>query len=300
MQKIIVEHNDDNKRIDTYLIEKLNISRNQIQKLINDKNILVNDKSVKNSYILKNGDVIIIKRIKDNKIKVCAEKLDLNVIYEDDCIIIINKHKDLVMHPAVGNESGTLVNALLYHFDNLSDINGKLRPGIIHRLDSQTTGLVVVAKDNESHKFIAKQLKDKTMVRKYYALVWGIINNQTGTIDAPIGRDLNNRKKLTVTSHNSKDAITHFKVIKRFEKTTLVEVSLETGRTHQIRVHFQYIKHPVVNDPLYGRKKTIDETGQCLHAKTIGFIHPSTNEYMEFTSDLPSEFIKVMNLVNKQ
>ena len=203
----------------------------------------------------------------------------------------------MVVHPAVGNKSGTLVNALLYHFKNLSDINGTLRPGIVHRIDAYTTGLLMVAKNNNAHAILARELEEKKTTRKYVALVWGVVNTDTGTIDAPIGRDLNDRKKMAVTDINAKDAVTHFKVIERFKDTTLIELSLETGRTHQIRVHMNYIGYPVVNDPVYGKRKLFDTTGQCLHAKTLGFIHPTTGEYMEFDSELPACFNNILEQV---
>lgn len=296
MQRYIVDSKFVQKRIDTYLIDVLKLSRNKIQKLINTSDILVNNSKVKSSYLLKEDDVITIKQQVDKELEVNPEKIDINIVYEDDDIIVINKDNGMVVHPALGNEKGTLVNGLLYYYDHLSDINGELRPGIVHRIDSFTTGLLVVAKNNEAHQELAKQLKDRTMVRKYYALVWGVINNDTGTIDAPIGRDINNRKRQTVTSINSKKAITHFKVIKRFKETTLVEASLETGRTHQIRVHFNYIKYPIVNDSVYGIKKTIDDSGQCLHAKTLGFNHPKTGKYLEFDSELPNCFVNIMQI----
>ena len=294
MKKYLVDSQFHNERIDSYLIKVLNISRSKIQKLIKDKKILVNNKAVKSSYLLKETDLINVFDIEDDELEVLPENLELDIVYEDDDLVIINKENGVVVHPAFGNKNGTLVNGLVHQFKHLSDINGELRPGIVHRIDSFTTGLLVVAKNNGAHEELAKQLRDKTMTRKYYALVWGVINNDTGTIDAPTGRDNNNRKKQTVTAINSKSAKTHFKVIKRFDQVTLIEASLETGRTHQIRVHFEYIKHPVVNDPVYGRKKTIDDTGQCLHAKTLGFIHPKTQKYIEFDSELPSCFINIM------
>ena len=204
MQRYIVDSKFVQKRIDTYLIDVLKLSRNKIQKLINTSDILVNNSKVKSSYLLKEDDVITIKQQVGKELEVNPEKIDINIVYEDDDIIVINKDNGMVVHPALGNEKGTLVNGLLYYYDHLSDINGELRPGIVHRIDSFTTGLLVVAKNNEAHQELAKQLKDRTMVRKYYALVWGVINNDTGTIDAPIGRDINNRKRQTVTSINSK------------------------------------------------------------------------------------------------
>lgn len=287
---------EENKRIDSYLIEKLNLSRSKIQSMIKEQKILVNNKPIKNSYLLKNGDVISAEEYIEEEMKATPEKMDLDIVYEDDDIIVVNKENGVVVHPAVGNKSGTLVNGLLYH-SKLSDINGEFRPGIVHRIDAYTTGLLVVAKNNEAHLSLAKQLEEKTTTRKYIALVHGIINTDTGTIDAPIGRDLSDRKKMAVTDINAKNAVTHFKVIERYKDTTLIELKLETGRTHQIRVHMAYIGYPVVNDPVYGKRKLIDSTGQCLHAATLGFMHPRTNQYMEFTCPLPECFNNILKQV---
>lgn len=295
MQEIKIE-NDENKRIDSYLIEKLNLSRSKIQNMIKNKQILVNNKEIKNSYILKNGDIITSEEYVEEEMKAVPEKMDLDIVYEDEDVIVVNKKNGMVVHPAVGNKHGTLVNGLLYH-SKLSDINGEFRPGIVHRIDAYTTGLLVIAKNNEAHLSLAKQLEEKTTTRKYIALVHGIVNTDTGTIDAPIGRDANDRKKMAVTDVNAKNAVTHFKVLERYKNTTLIELQLETGRTHQIRVHMNYIGYPVVNDPVYGKRKLFDNTGQCLHAKTLGFIHPRTGKYMEFTSELPECFINILNQV---
>lgn len=283
------------ERLDQYLSEKTEYSRSQVQKMIKENNITVNNLKVKNSYILKIGDVVQINEIEKETLSAEPEKMELDIVYEDDDIIVVNKANGVVVHPAVGNNHGTLVNGLAYHSKNLSNVNGEFRPGIVHRIDAYTTGLLVVAKNNQAHESLARQLEEKTTHRKYLALVWGVINNQTGTIDAPIGRDEHDRKKMAVTSNNSKRAVTHFKVLERFSNATLIEVELETGRTHQIRVHMNYIGHPVVNDPVYGNRKLIDETGQCLHAKELGFIHPTTHKYMEFTSELPSCFMNILN-----
>ena len=266
---------EDLGRIDSYLTKETGFSRSKIQKMLKEKYIMVNDKCIKSSYSLKPGDVIKIEEYKEP---------------EMNLVIVVNKANGVVVHPAVSNKSNTLVNGLLYHSNSLSDINGEFRPGIVHRIDAYTTGLLMVAKNNEAHASLAKQLEEKTTTRKYIALVWGVINNDTGTIDAPIGRDVNDRKKMSVTSVNSKKAITHFKVLKRYKDATLIELKLETGRTHQIRVHMNYIGHPIVNDPVYGRRKLIDNSGQCLHAQTLGFIHPRTGKYMEFSSELPDCF----------
>ena len=294
MQEIIYD-NKESVRIDTYLIDKLNFSRSKIQKMIKNDYILVNNKPVKNSYLLKENDIINVTDYEEAPQDVVAEDMDLDIVYEDDDVMVINKANGVVVHPAIGNFNHTLVNGLMYHSKKLSDINGEFRPGIVHRIDAYTTGLLMIAKNNEAHEFLAKQLEDKTTTRKYIALVWGVIKTDTATIDAPIGRDKLDRKKMAVTLENSKKAITHLKVLKRYKNATLIELKLETGRTHQIRVHMNYINHPVVNDPVYGKRKIIDDTGQCLHAKTLGFIHPRTKKYMEFDSELPECFINILN-----
>ena len=250
---------------------------------------------MKSSYVLKETDEIEVNIKEEEKIiSATPEKMDLNIVYEDDDVIVINKPNGMVVHPGNGNYSHTLANGLMYH-SKLSDINGSFRPGIVHRIDAYTTGLLMVAKNNFAHASLAKQLEEKTVTRKYIALVWGVIKSDTGTIDAPIGRDKLDRKKMAVTDINSKKAITHFKVLERLNNATLIELSLETGRTHQIRVHMNYIGHPVVNDPVYGKRKLIDSTGQCLHAKVIGFNHPRTNKYLEFDSELPECFTNILN-----
>lgn len=285
---------DDFKRIDQYLTEKTDLSRSKISKMLKEGKILVNQKEVKSSYLLKENDLITMEEYIEEPISVKPEKMDLDIVYEDNDVIVVNKANGVVVHPAIGNTSHTLVNGLVYH-SKLSDINGEFRPGIVHRIDAYTTGLLMVAKNNKAHEILAKELEEKKTTRKYIALVWGVINEDTGTIDAPIGRDTTDRKKMCVTDKNAKDAITHFKVIKRYKDATLIELKLETGRTHQIRVHMNYINHPVVNDPVYGRRKIIDSTGQCLHAKDLGFVHPTTKEYMEFTSELPECFTNILN-----
>lgn len=282
------------KRLDQYLTENTDYSRSKIQQMIKDKMILVNNTSIKSSYIVKENDEIIIHEPAIDEMSAEPEEMDLDIVYEDDDIIVVNKANGVVVHPAIGNHSGTLVNGLLYHSKRLSDVNGEFRPGVVHRIDAYTTGLLVLAKNNRAHEFLANQFEEKTNHRKYLALVWGVIPNDTGTIDAPIGRDETDRKKMAVTSKNSKSAITHFRVLERYQEATLIEVILETGRTHQIRVHMNYIGHPVVNDPVYGRRKIIDESGQCLHAKELGFIHPTTKEYMEFDSNTPECFNNIV------
>lgn len=287
---------EDDIRLDNYLTNVLSESRSQVSKIIKERNVLVNNKNTKAGYILKKGDIIEVNHQKEDD-SIIPEKMDLDIVYEDDDVIVVNKANGVVVHPAPGNYHGTLVNGLLYH-TKLSDLNGEVRPGIVHRIDAYTTGLLMIAKNNKAHEFLAKELSSKKAFRKYVALVWGNIKNDSGTIDAPIGRSLNDRKKMAVMA-NGKEAITHFKVLKRLGDVTLIELRLETGRTHQIRVHMDYIGYPIVNDPVYGNHKLIDNTGQCLHAKTLGFVHPKTLEYMQFDSELPECFLNILNKFEK-
>ena len=284
------------ERIDKYLIDKLGFSRSKIQRMIKSRDILVNDKEIKNSYLLNLSDNIYINDEYSEDVDIVPENIPLDIIYEDDYLLVVNKPSGMVVHPAPGNYNGTLVNALMYHCNKLSNVNGSIRPGIVHRIDSDTSGLLLVAKNDEVHNDLAKQISEKSVLRKYIALVSGVIVEDSGTIDAPIGRDKFDRKKMAVTSENSKNAITHFKVLERLNNATLIECKLETGRTHQIRVHMNYIKHPIINDPVYGSRKLIDkEFGQMLHAKCIGFIHPITKEYLEFEVDVPDKFKELLN-----
>lgn len=292
--KYKLENENDLIRIDKFLIDKLDLSRSKVQEMIKQDLVLVNNKKVKNSYILRiNDEVEVVGELKIET-DVLPEKMGLDVVYEDDYLMVINKPSGLVVHPAAGHFSGTLVNGLLAHAKNLSSNNGEVRPGIVHRIDKDTSGLLVVAKDDKTHEALARQLKDKTLSRIYVALVKGRINHDTGTIDAPIGRDPYDRKKMCVTDENSKEAITHFKVLERYRNASLIECKLETGRTHQIRVHMNYINHPIINDPVYGPKGKTTPFGQMLHAKEIGFIHPVTKEYMNFKCDVPEEFNKIV------
>jgi len=291
---------EENVRLDVYLSKILDISRSKVSKLIDEEKILVNEKKEKSSYKITTNDIITVLDYEEQQIEAKPENIPLDIVYEDNEVLVINKTNGMVVHPAVGNTTGTLVNALLHYSDSLSSINGEFRPGIVHRIDAYTTGLLMVAKNDKAHEILANQLSEKTTTRKYIALVWGIIKHDTGTIDAPIGRDINDRKKMSVTDINSKEAITHFKVLERYSNATLIELKLETGRTHQIRVHMNYIGHPVVNDPVYGNRKLIDDSGQCLHAKTLGFVHPKTNEYIEFDSELPDCFINILNKIKKE
>lgn len=289
-----IEKVEEGMRLDQFMMDVLSLSRSKVQSMIKENQILVNDCPSKNGYQLKANDQISYEPFVEKEMKLIPEKLDFEIVYEDNDVIVVNKPNGMVVHPAVGNFTGTLVNGLLYHSKELSDINGEFRPGIVHRIDAFTTGLLVVAKNNRAHEFLAHQLEEHSIHRKYEALVWGVIEEDSATIKAPIGRDLKDRKKMAVTSIHSKEAITHLKVLKRMKHATLIECVLETGRTHQIRVHLNYIGHPVVNDPIYGNRKPINDTGQCLHAKELGFIHPTTKEYMEFHADLPTEFLEIL------
>lgn len=282
--------NQNDIRLDNFLTETLDVSRSQVTKMIKAKEVLVNEKIVKPGFLLKESDIITLNHVSEDGVK--PEKMDLDIVYEDDDVLVINKANGVVVHPGAGNHSGTLVNGLLYH-TKLSDVNGEVRPGIVHRIDAYTTGLLMVAKNNKAHEILAEELAEKKTYRKYVALVWGVIESDTGEIDAPIGRSKSDRKKMAIRA-DGKEAITHFKVLKRYEKATLIELRLETGRTHQIRVHMDYIGHPLVNDPVYGNRKLFDETGQCLHAKELGFVHPTTGKYMQFDSELPECFTNIL------
>ena len=283
----------NNIRLDQYLSQELDISRSKIQKLIKDKRIFVNGKNVNSSYLVSENEIIDVDDDLSFEIHINPENIDVDVVYEDDYLLIVNKKSGMVVHPAPGNYSGTLVNALMGRF-NLSN-KDNIRPGIVHRIDKDTSGLLVVAKQDEVHEALSKMIKNKEVERKYIALVEGVINHETGTIDAPIGRDINNRQKMMVTDINSKDAITHFRVLKRYKDKTLIECKLETGRTHQIRVHMDYIGHPIVNDPVYGRSKKVTPFGQMLHSKSIRFIQPITKKEIYIESELPKEFQDYLN-----
>ena len=279
-------------RLDVYLANELNETRSNISNNINSGNILVNDKIVKCGYRLKVGDVISVK-LESKVTSLIPENIKLDIYYEDDDIIVVNKPSGMVVHPGAGNKTGTLVNALLYYTKGkLSDINGEARPGIVHRIDKDTSGLLLVSKTNRAHQILSDEFKNKKVKRKYIALVEGVINENSGKIDAPIGRKSGDRVKMAVRE-NGKKAVTNFKVIERLNNATLIECVLETGRTHQIRVHMAYINHPVVNDPLYGH--SFDDYGQMLHAEYIGFVHPIKKEFMEFTCPLEDKFVSILN-----
>ena len=287
---LIVDEENVDKRLDVYLAENTPLSRSQIQKLIENGEVLLNgqvpNKKVKTEF----DDEVVFDYTEQTLTDILPEDIPLDVVYEDEDLIVINKPKDMVVHPAVGNPSGTVVNALLYHCKELSSVNGYYRPGIVHRIDKDTSGLLVCAKNNEAHNFLAEQLKDKTCFRRYIALVNGVIENNEGEINAPIGRSEKDRQRMTVTDKNSKEAITEFKVLERYDDSTLVQCELKTGRTHQIRVHMAFINHSVLNDNKYSRK-IIDSTGQYLHAYYLSFIHPRTKQRVEFKTEMP-EYMK--------
>lgn len=297
---LIVE--DDGVRFDLFLSEYYeNLSRTYLQKLIKEDCILVNGVAKKKNYILQNGDEIEINIPKPQLLKVEAENLDIEIVYEDDYLAVVNKPRGMVVHPAPGNYSGTMVNALLYRLGTLSNINGVIRPGIVHRLDKDTTGLLVVAKNNVVHQSLSLQIKEYKAERIYVALVHGLVKDNQGIIDLPIGRDQNDRKKMAVTDKNSKSAITNYEVIRHYKKYSLMKLQLETGRTHQIRVHLSYLGYPIVGDMLYGRKENqFKFHGQLLHAKRLAFLHPIRNIKMEFDSDLPADFQKILTILENE
>lgn len=272
-------------------------SRSQIQRWIEDGHVKVNDQPVKPKYKLAVGDVVTIEPEKPQKIDLVPENIPLDIVYEDDDVIVVNKPQGMVVHPAPGHPDHTLVNALLYH-SPLSTINGEFRPGIVHRIDKDTSGLLMVAKNDMAHRSLAAQLKAKTNEREYVALVHGVIKEDQGTIDAPLCRSPKDRKKQAVVA-DGRHAVTHFKVLKRYQHYTLVSCRLETGRTHQIRVHMKYIGHPLAGDPLYGPRKTLPGNGQYLHARLLGFKHPRTGKQLTFTAPLPSYFQKMLDKLDK-
>lgn len=295
-----VQKEMQNKRIDKLLSDEFDISRSRIQSMIKDDQILVNGKSTKANYKVNENDQIKLFDTTCEELKVEKEDIDLDIVYEDEDVIVINKERGMVVHPAPGNLKHTLVNALMYHCDDLSGINGVLRPGIVHRIDKDTSGLLIVAKNDQAHLSLSNQLQAKEVSRKYLALVHGVIEHDYGTIDAPIGRDIKDRKKMAVTATNSKDAITHFKVIKRYKDATLVSCELETGRTHQIRVHMAYIGHPIMGDETYAYRKTLKVNGQLLHAYELTFRHPSTGKKITVQADLPEVFKNVLKEYDEQ
>lgn len=291
------------KRIDAFLSEQLpDISRSAAQQLLEQNCVRCNGKAVAKSYKLAAGDAVEGFIPAPQSIELVAQNIPLTIVYEDDCLLVVNKPKGMVVHPAAGNPDGTLVNALMYHCEgNLSGINGELRPGIVHRIDKDTSGLLVVAKTNAAHTALSQQMAVHSITRVYHAVAYGGFAQQEGFVDAPIGRHKTDRKKMAVTQQNSKNAYTAYQVLERYNGFTHIACRLKTGRTHQIRVHMAYIGHPIAGDAVYGPRKVIERLhGQCLHAKTLGFVHPATGEYMEFDSELPAYFTEFLSTLQKK
>lgn len=302
--EIIIRENQVNNRLDRFCASWMpDYSREFLKNLIKEGYILVNGSKKKVSYRLNQNDIINLTFPESKPWDIIPEKVPLAIIYEDHDLLIVNKPKGMVVHPCPGNYSKTLVNALLGYTDQLSTLNGKLRPGIVHRIDKDTSGLLIVAKNNKAHENLASQLKEHTVTRIYYAVVNGVVDKNNGSLDMPIGRHPVNRKKMAVIEKNSKSAITHFKVIKRYLNYTFMQFKLETGRTHQIRVHMEKIGHPILGDPVYGhphKKQKFKLSGQCLHAQTIGFNHPTRGETLIFTAALPNEMVNVLQGIKNQ
>lgn len=287
-------------RLDKGLASVLDMSRKRAADLIDQNLVTVNGKSVKASQSLQTGDEVVVQVPDVQESEVLPEKMDLDIVYEDADLLVVNKPKGLVVHPAPGHTTGTLVNGLLYHCKDLSGINGVMRPGIVHRIDKDTSGLLIVCKNDLAHESISRQLSSKECKREYKAIVHHPFSHEFGTVNAPIGRDEKDRQKMTVTNKNSKEAITHFQVLENFKDYAYILCKLETGRTHQIRVHMQYIGHPIVGDPKYGYRKTMETNGQLLHAWAIEFTHPRTGEHMRFESELEPTFEKVLEELRRE
>ena len=298
MNKISLICQEGPQRVDKFISTTINKSRGEVQKYFTESRVFVNGKTSKPSQCVNEGDVIEFEALEVVESTIEKQNIPLDIVYEDSDVIVVNKPSGMVVHPANGHYKDTLVNALMYHCTDLSSINGEVRPGIVHRIDKDTSGLLVACKNDLAHNSIAAQLKAKTSTRKYIAIVYGNFEHNYGRVDAPIARDPQNRLKMAVVK-GGKESITTFKVLERFGDYTLLELKLETGRTHQIRVHMAYIGHPVLGDPLYGPKKVIGEYGQYLHAQTLGFVHPRTNEYLEFTSELPDFFKEMLEEIKK-
>lgn len=284
-------------RLDAFVSAQFGMSRAMAAGLVDDGKVLLNGKSAKKSIAVKENDIVTVTLPDLAEPEAKPQDIPLDIVYEDDDLLVVNKPKGMVVHPAPGNADGTLVNALLFHCKGqLSGINGVMRPGIVHRIDKDTSGLLIVAKNDISHRFLAEQIKEHTFTREYRAVVYGNVKNDSGTVNAPIGRDPKNRQRMAIVYVNSKQAVTHYEVLERYDGFTYMKFRLETGRTHQIRVHMASLGHPLAGDPVYGPKKVITKlSGQCLHAGKIGFVHPKTNEYMEFESELPPYFTDYLN-----
>ena len=301
VKEFLVEEDEEGDRLDVYLADQfVDMSRSYIQKIIKDKKVTVNGKVEKAKYLVKEEDKIVIEIPKPKILEVVPQDIPIEIVYEDDDVIIVNKPQGMVVHPAPGNYEGTLVNAILYHCKgNLSSINGVIRPGIVHRIDKDTSGILMIAKNNNSHNCLADQLKDHSITREYEFICHGVFKEDKVTVDRPIGRNPKDRLKMAIVP-NGKRAVTHFEVLERFNGYTHVRARLETGRTHQIRVHAMSINHPLVGDPVYGPKNSkIKLNGQALHAKKLGFIHPTTKEYVEFDSELPDYFQNLLEKLRK-
>lgn len=298
-EQIDLQLGEQSGRIDKVLSQELaDYSRSQIQQWLKDERVMVNGTTVKANYKVKAGDQVTIAVPEPIVLELTPENIPLEIVYEDEDVAVVNKPQGMVVHPSAGHPNGTLVNALLFHMQNLSSINDVIRPGIVHRIDKDTSGLLMIAKNDFAHESLAKQLKEKTSLRKYVALVHGVIPHEKGVIDAPIGRSKTDRKMQAVIEEG-KPAVTHFQVLERFADFTLVELQLETGRTHQIRVHMKYIGYPLAGDPVYGPKKTLPGKGQFLHAQVLGFEHPRTGEFLTFTAPLPEVFQKTLEKLRK-
>lgn len=301
MPEWIAAPEDAGARLDAFLAGKMEKTRSSVQKLIEEENVRLNGAPAAKNARLREGDRVEATEPPPEVLDVKPQNIPLDIVYEDQDLLVVNKPKGMVVHPAAGNPDGTLVNALLFHCgDSLSGINGVIRPGIVHRIDKDTSGLLIVAKNDRAHQSLAEQIAVHSFTRIYNAVVYGIVKEEEGTVSAPIGRHPTDRKRMAVLSSGGREAVTHYRVLERFPGFTLVECRLETGRTHQIRVHMAYIGHPVAGDPVYGPKKCITELqGQCLHARVIGFIHPATGEYLEFDSGLPPYFERFLEKLRR-
>lgn len=290
----IITVTDEEGRIDAFIASKLSLSRSFAAELIDEGKVLLNGSVVKKRALVKSGDEVLVEIPELKEPEAVPQDIPIEVVYEDDDLLVVNKPKGMVVHPAPGNSDGTLVNALLYHCKgSLSGINGVSRPGIVHRIDKDTSGLLIVAKNDTAHIHLAEQIKEHSFTREYLAICYGNVKQENGLVSAPIGRDPKNRQRMAVVYKNSKSAVTHYEVVERFEGFTMMRFRLHTGRTHQIRVHMSSIGHPIAGDPIYGPKKVITELeGQCLHAGKIGFIHPKSGNYLEFEAELPQYFNK--------